>query len=58
MQHVGNLAAIREADDATLLAVPGVTPRHVKALRAVFPPTSSQDVRTTLATEVIERQRS
>jgi excinuclease ABC subunit C len=37
-QHVGNLAAIRAADDATLLAVPGVTQRHVKALRAAFPP--------------------
>jgi excinuclease ABC subunit C len=36
-QHVGNLAAIRAADDATLLAVPGVTQRHVKALRAAFP---------------------
>jgi len=37
MRHVGNLAAIRAADDATLLAVPGVTARHVKALRAAFP---------------------
>ncbi len=36
-EHVGNLAAIRAADDAALLAVPGVTPRHVKALRAAFP---------------------
>jgi excinuclease ABC subunit C len=36
-QHVGNLAAIRAADDATLLAVPGVTARHVKAVRAAFP---------------------
>jgi excinuclease ABC subunit C len=35
-RHVGNLAAIREADDATLLAVPGVRPRHVKALRSAF----------------------
>lgn len=37
LKHVGNLAAIRAADDATLLAVPGVTARHVKALRAAFP---------------------
>jgi excinuclease ABC subunit C len=37
LQHVGNLAAIRAADDATLLAVPGVTARHVKAVRAAFP---------------------
>jgi excinuclease ABC subunit C len=38
LKHVGNLAAIRAAEDATLLAVPGVTARHVKALRAAFPP--------------------
>jgi excinuclease ABC subunit C len=37
LKHVGNLAAIRAADDATLLAVPGVTARHVKALRDAFP---------------------
>jgi excinuclease ABC subunit C len=36
--HVGNLAMIRASDDATLLAVPGVTARHVKALRQAFPP--------------------
>jgi excinuclease ABC subunit C len=40
LRHVGNLAAIRAADDATLLAVPGVTARHVKALRAAFPSSS------------------
>jgi excinuclease ABC subunit C len=34
LRHVGNLATIRAADDATLLAVPGVTARHVRALRA------------------------
>ncbi len=37
LKHVGNLAAIRAADDATLLAVPGVTGRHVRALRAAYP---------------------
>jgi excinuclease ABC subunit C len=37
LKHVGNLAAIRAAADATLLAVPGVTARHVKALREAFP---------------------
>ncbi len=37
LTHVGNLAAIRAADDATLLAVPGITARHVRALRAAFP---------------------
>jgi excinuclease ABC subunit C len=36
LRNVGNLAAIRAADDATLLAVAGVTARHVKALRAAF----------------------
>jgi hypothetical protein len=37
LAHIGNLAMIRAADDATLLAVPGVTARHVKALRQAFP---------------------
>ncbi len=37
LRHVGNLAAIRAAEDATLLAVPGVTARHVKAVRHAFP---------------------
>ncbi len=38
LTHIGNLAAIRAADDATLLAVPGITSRHVRALRTAFPP--------------------
>ena len=38
LQHIGNLAAIRAADDSALLAVPGVMPRHVKALRTAYPP--------------------
>ena len=37
LQHVGNVAAIRAAEDDTLLAVPGVSRRHVLALRAAFP---------------------
>jgi excinuclease ABC subunit C len=41
LTHVGNLAAIRAADDATLLKVPGITARHVRALRAAFPATST-----------------
>jgi excinuclease ABC subunit C len=40
LTHIGNLAAIRAADDATLLAVPGITTRHVRALRAAFPASS------------------
>jgi excinuclease ABC subunit C len=55
LEKVGNLAAIRAADDATLLAVPGVTARHVKALRTAFP----QDVgESTQPTPGLERQRS
>ena len=38
LQHVGNVAALGAVDDATLLAVPGVTARHVRALREAFPP--------------------
>ncbi len=38
LTHIGNLAAIRAADDATLLAVPGITSRHVRALRVAYPP--------------------
>lgn len=37
LSHLGSMKAIKSADDATLLAVPGVTTRHVKALRRVFP---------------------
>ena len=37
LRDIGNLAAIRAADDAALLAVPGITARHVKALRSAFP---------------------
>lgn len=37
LRHLGSLKAIKAADDATLLAVPGVTARHVKALRQVYP---------------------
>jgi excinuclease ABC subunit C len=43
LAHVGNVAALRAADDATLLTVPGVSRRHVKALRMAFP-RSPQDV--------------
>ena len=37
LTHIGNFAAIRAADDTTLLSVPGITPRHVRALRSAFP---------------------
>ncbi|MBX3262729.1 MAG: excinuclease ABC subunit UvrC [Labilithrix sp.] len=35
--HLGSLKAIKAADDAQILAVPGVTARHLKALRRVYP---------------------
>ncbi|HEY5240581.1 MAG TPA: excinuclease ABC subunit UvrC, partial [Polyangiaceae bacterium] len=58
LQHVGNLAAIGAAADATLLAVPGVTARHVRALRQAFPPapTPSSEEAVTLPTPGRERQ--
>lgn len=37
LTHLGSLKAIKAADDAALLRVPGVTARHVKALREVYP---------------------
>lgn len=37
LRHLGSLKAIQRATDADLLAVPGVTARHVKALRRVYP---------------------
>jgi excinuclease ABC subunit C len=36
LKTLGSLSAIKRATDAELLAVPGVTSRHVKALRRVF----------------------
>src|SRR4029079_14917152 len=37
LTHLGSLKAIKAADDATILAVPGVTARHLKALPQVYP---------------------
>ncbi|MBX3197038.1 MAG: excinuclease ABC subunit UvrC [Labilithrix sp.] len=37
LMHLGSLKAIKAADDAQILAVPGVTARHLKALRRVYP---------------------
>jgi excinuclease ABC subunit C len=61
---IGNLAAIRAADDAALLAVPGVTARHVRALRTAFPQSPpepaepSADDSPNAPTAETERQRS
>jgi excinuclease ABC subunit C len=38
LKTLGSLAAVKKATDDELLAVPGVTARHVKALRKAFPP--------------------
>lgn len=43
LRHLGSLKAIKAADDAALLAVPGITPRHVKALRRVYPAPNADD---------------
>lgn len=37
LMHLGSIKAIKAADDAAILAVPGVTARHLKALRRVYP---------------------
>ncbi len=58
-QHIGNVAAIRAADDATLLAVPGITQRHLKALRAAFPTSGTPDNHpVSVPTSQADRQRS
>jgi excinuclease ABC subunit C len=41
LMHLGSLKAIKAADDAAILAVPGVTARHLKALRSEFPAPSA-----------------
>ena len=46
LRTLGSLKAIRAATDEALLAVPGVTARHVKALRKVYalpPPPADRD---------------
>jgi excinuclease ABC subunit C len=43
LRTLGSMRAIEGADDATLLAVPGFTKRHLTALRRVIPaPTSGE----------------
>ncbi len=37
LTHLGGVPAIQAAEDATLLAIPGVTAKHVRALRDAFP---------------------
>jgi len=38
LRHLGTVQAVKDATDEALLAVPGVTARHVKALRKLFAP--------------------
>jgi excinuclease ABC subunit C len=53
LRHVGNVAALGVVDDATLLAVPGVTARHVLALRRAFPAVAPEGTaRVTAVAEV------
>jgi excinuclease ABC subunit C len=56
LRHVGNLAAIIVAPDDALLAVPGITARHVRAIRAAHPLPSAPGGRTPI--ETADRQRS
>ncbi|HEY4013004.1 MAG TPA: excinuclease ABC subunit UvrC [Polyangiaceae bacterium] len=64
LASIGNLAAIRAAEDADLLAVPGVTARHVRALRTAFPQTPPAPAEPdphegpSMPTVETERQRS
>ncbi len=37
LRHLGSVKAVQAASDETLLAVPGVSARHVSALRKVYP---------------------
>ena len=57
LQHVGNLAAIGASADATLLAVPGITARHVRALRQAFPPPPIPDAADSHPTPTPGRER-
>jgi excinuclease ABC subunit C len=41
LKGLGSVDAIRAADDLALLAVPGVTKRHIKVLREALPPRTS-----------------
>jgi excinuclease ABC subunit C len=45
LRKLGSVKAIEAADDATLLAVPGFTRRHLTALRKVFPGPASEAAR-------------
>ena len=38
LRELGSMAAVRAATDAQILAVPGITKRHLTALRKVVPP--------------------
>jgi excinuclease ABC subunit C len=51
LTHVGGVPAIQAADDATLLAIPGVTARHVRVLRGAFPPSTTPTPTATPAPE-------
>jgi excinuclease ABC subunit C len=56
LSHIGNLAAIRAAEDGALLAVPGVNRRHLKALRSAFPAEPPADGPANPSTAVISKE--
>ncbi len=44
LKTLGSVAALREASDEAILAVPGVTQRHLQALREAFAPAATTPV--------------
>jgi excinuclease ABC subunit C len=42
LKHLGSVAALRSASDEAILGVPGVTRRHLAALRGYFRPQSNE----------------
>ena len=44
LMHLGSIKGIKSADDAAILKVPGVTARHLKALRQVYPAPTANTV--------------
>jgi excinuclease ABC subunit C len=60
LKTLGSVAALREASDAAILAVPGVTRRHLEALREAFsaPPAALAATAVGEATDVGETERA
>jgi excinuclease ABC subunit C len=60
LKTLGSVAALREASDAAILAVPGVTRRHLEALREAFAPPPAALAATAVGevTDVGEAERA